>query len=176
MGTVPIIVIALLYFAVRMVGKYGGAFVGAAAIKADKKVRNFLGLALIPQAGVAIGLAAMADRTLGGTVGENLQTIILASSILYELIGPACAKLSLYLSGSISDNIEDIAPVETVDVDGKPKREVDILIERIQKIRAEIPEPDKPETSLEEQAFIDAIEDQYEARYDLHKSRMRRRK
>ena len=175
-GGVPIIVIALLYFAVRMVGKYGGALLGASIIKADKPVRNYVGLALIPQAGVAIGLAAMADRTLGGTIGENIQTIILASSILYELIGPACAKLSLYLSGSISDKIEDIAPVETHDKDGTPRREVDILIERIQKIRSEIPEPEKVEISPEELAFIEAAEEQYEAMYDLHKRRMNRRK
>lgn len=175
-GSVPIIVIALLYFAIRMVGKYGGAFLGASVIKADKNVRNYVGLALIPQAGVAIGLAAMADRTLGGTIGENIQTIILASSILYELIGPACAKLSLYLSGSISDKIEDIAPVETVDKNGNPRREVDILIERIQKIRAEIPEREKAEPSPEEQAFTEAAEEQYEAMYDLHRRRMRRRK
>ena len=175
-GSIPIIVIALLYFAIRMVGKYGGAFLGASVIKADKNVRNYVGLALIPQAGVAIGLAAMADRTLGGTIGENIQTIILASSILYELIGPACAKLSLYLSGAISDKIEDIAPVETVDKDGKPRREVDILIERIQKIRAEIPEREKAEPSPEELAFIEAAEEQYEAMYDMHRHRMRRRK
>ena len=175
-GSVPIIVIALLYFAIRMVGKYGGAFLGASLIKADKSVRNYVGLALIPQAGVAIGLAAMADRTLGGTAGENIQTIILASSILYELIGPACAKISLYLSGSISDKIEDIAPVETHDKDGKPRREVDILIERIQKIRAEIPEPERVEMSPEELAFLEASEEQYEAMYDLHRRRMNRRK
>ena len=175
-GSVPIIVIALLYFAVRMIGKYAGAFLGSAAIKADVKVRKYVGLALIPQAGVAIGLAAMADRTLGGEIGENLQTIILASSILYELIGPACAKLSLYLSGSISDRIEDIAPVDTLDSEGKPRREVDILIERIQKIRAELPERDHAEISPEEQAFTEASEDQYEAMYELHRSRMRRRK
>ncbi len=175
-GSVPIIVIALLYFAVRMVGKYGGAFLGGLTVKADKNVRNYVGLALIPQAGVAIGLSAMAARTLGGEIGENLQTIILASSILYELIGPACAKLSLYLSGSISDKIEDVAPVETLDKDGKPRREVDILIERIQKIRSEIPEPEKHEISPEEQAFIEASEEQYEAMYDLHQRHMRRRK
>ena len=175
-GSIPIIAIALLYFAVRMVGKYGGAFLGATLIKADKSVRNYVGLALIPQAGVAIGLAAMADRTLGGTMGENIQTTILASSILYELIGPACAKLSLYLSGSISDKIEDIAPVETLDKDGNPRREVDILIERIQKIRSEIPEPEKVEMSPEELAFLEASEEQYEAMYDLHRRRMQRRK
>jgi hypothetical protein len=118
----------------------------------------------------------MADRTLGGSMGDNLQTIILASSILYELIGPACAKLSLYLSGSISDKIEDVAPVETLDKDGVPRREVDILIERIQKIRSRIPEPEKVEISPEEMAFIEASEEQYEAMYDLHRNRMRRRK
>ena len=109
-------------------------------------------------------------------MGENLQPIILASSILYELIGPACAKLSLYLSGSISDKIEDIAPVETVDENGKPRREVDVLIERIQKIRSELPEVEKHEISPEEQAFNDASEEQYEAMYELHRNRMRRRK
>ena len=175
-GSVSIIVIALLYFAVRMVGKYGGAYLGSALIKSDKNVKQYLGLALIPQAGVAIGLSAMAARTLGGEIGENLQTIILASSILYELIGPACAKLSLYLSGSISDKIEDIAPVETLDSEGNPRREVDILIERIQKIRSEIPESDRHMPSPEEQAFNEAYEDQYEAMYELHRSRMRRRK
>ena len=80
-----------------------------------------LRLALIPQAGVAIGLAAMGARTLGGDAGSALETIILASSILYELVGPACAKLSLYLSGSISDKIEDLAPVDTFDANGVQK-------------------------------------------------------
>ena len=102
MGAVPLIVVGLLYFFVRIVGKYGGAFIGSAVVKKDKNVRNYLGLALIPQAGVAIGLAAMGARTLGGTMGAELETIILASSVLYELIGPACAKLSLYLSKSYS--------------------------------------------------------------------------
>ena len=66
----------------------------------SKEIRNYLGLALAPQAGVAIGLAFLAARQLGPDVGGRLQTIILASSILYELIGPASAKLGLYLSKS----------------------------------------------------------------------------
>lgn len=83
---------------VLQLGKYGGAFSGCLLTGKDKRVRNYLGLALIPQAGVAIGLAAMGARTLGGSAGTALETIILSSSVLYELIGPACAKLSLYLS------------------------------------------------------------------------------
>lgn len=57
-GTTPLVVVGILYFLVRIVGKYAGAFLGCLVTKKDKKVRNFLGLALIPQAGVAIGLAA----------------------------------------------------------------------------------------------------------------------
>lgn len=175
-GTVPIIMIAILYFIVRMIGKYGGAFFGGFITKSSKSIRNYLGLALIPQAGVAIGLAAMAARTLGGEVGENLQTIILASSILYELIGPACAKLSLHLSGSFSDKIEDIAPVQTVDEKGNPKSEVDILIERINRIRDELPEPEKLEMSPEEAAFMEAADEQFEALSELQRRRFKNRR
>lgn len=175
-GAVPIILIAIFYFIVRMIGKYGGAFVGGLITRSSSAVRNYLGLALIPQAGVAIGLAAMAARTLGGDVGENLQTIILASSILYELIGPACAKLSLYLSGSFSDRIEDIAPVDTLDADGNPKSEVDILIDRINKIREELPEPEKVEITPEEQAFLEAADEQFEALSELQRRRFRNKR
>lgn len=175
-GSVSIILIAILYFFIRMVGKYGGAYLGSFITGRTKNVRNYLGLALIPQAGVAIGLAAMAARTLGGEVGQNLQTIILSSSILYELIGPACAKLSLYLSGAISDKIEDIAPVEEVDESGSPKSEVQILIERINKIRQELPPPEKPELSVEEQAFMEAADEQFEALSELHRRRFRNRR
>ena len=97
----PLIAVGVGYFLVRIVGKYIGAWVGCAAVKKDRLVRNYLGLALIPQAGVAIGLAALGARTLGGQEGEALETIILASSVLYELIGPACAKAAIFLSGSV---------------------------------------------------------------------------
>jgi Kef-type K+ transport system membrane component KefB len=175
-GAVPIILISILYFLIRMVGKYGGAFLGGFITKSPKEIRNYLGLALIPQAGVAIGLAAMAARTLGGETGENLQTIILASSILYELIGPACAKLSLHLSGSFSDKIEDIAPVDVLDENGNKKSDVQILIERINKIRAELPPPEKVEMSAEEQAFMEAADEQFEALSELHRRRFKNRR
>ena len=159
MGAVPLIVVGLLYFAVRIVGKYGGAFIGSAVVKKDKSVRNYLGLALIPQAGVAIGLAAMGARTLGGDMGQDLETIILASSVLYELIGPACAKLSLYLSKSYSNKLDDIITVEDVDENGNKKTDVDILIEKINKIQETIPEHE--EVSEEEKAFTDASMEYY---------------
>ncbi|MBO4219573.1 MAG: cation:proton antiporter [Clostridia bacterium] len=150
-GSIPLIVIGVLYFVVRIAGKYAGAFVGSAAVRKDRKVRNFLGLALVPQAGVAIGLAALGARTLGGEMGNALQTIILSSSVLYELIGPASAKLSLYLSGSYSNDIEDIVDLPDEEVAGG-KNEVDLLIARINAIRDEIPHDNPAETAFNEAA------------------------
>ncbi len=73
---------AVLYFVIRLVGKYVGAYIGALVTGKSKEVRRYLGLALAPQAGVAIGLAALVARQLGPDVGGTLQTIILASSVL----------------------------------------------------------------------------------------------
>ena len=129
------------------------------AVHKKKQVRNYLGLALIPQAGVAIGLAALGARTLGGTMGSDLQTIILASSVLYELIGPGCAKLALYLSRSYSTRLEDVAAVEEVTEMGERKSDVQLLIERIQKIQSELPALDN-DISEEEAAFTEAAEEQ----------------
>ena len=160
---VPLIVVGVSYFLVRIVGKYVGAWFGCFVVKKDKLVRNYLGLALIPQAGVAIGLAPLGARTLGGTMGSDLETIILASSVLYELLGPGCAKLALYLSKSYSTRLEDVAVVEEVTESGERKTEAQLLIERIRKIQTELPPlPAHGETTEEEEAaFMEAAEEQY---------------
>ena len=155
---VPLLVIGGGYFLVRILGKYLGAWLGCWAVGKTKLVRTYFGLALIPQAGVAIGLAALGARTLGGSMGEDLQTIILASSVLYELIGPGCAKLALYLSKSYSNCLEDLALVEEVTETGERKNDVQLLIERIQKIQKELPQHD-PVMSEEEAAFTEAAEE-----------------
>ena len=148
------------YFVVRILGKYLGAWLGCWMVGKDTLVRNYLGLALIPQAGVAIGLAALGARTLGGEMGSDLQTIILASSVLYELIGPGCAKLALYLSKSYSTRLEDVAPVEEVTQTGQRKSDVQLLIERIQKIQKELPEHEAAMAmSEDEAAFTEAAEE-----------------
>lgn len=158
-GSVSLLTVGVLYFVIRIISKYCGAFFGCGVTKKDKKVRNYLGLALIPQAGVAIGLASLGARTLGGEAGDALQTIILASSILYELIGPVCAKLSLQLSGSYSDKLEEIVNVPETNEYGEPKTQLEMLIERIHKIQDELPERT---VSEDEQAFTSAAEENYE--------------
>lgn len=159
-GSVPLLTIGILYFIVRIVGKYAGAFLGCLIVGKPSTTRNYLGLALIPQAGVAIGLAALGARTLGGETGNALQTIILASSVLYELIGPACAKLSLYLSHSYSTKLEELAPVPDTLQDGTKITPVELLIQRIQEIQKEIP---AHELNEEEAAFTEAALQQFEA-------------
>ena len=160
LGGVPLIAVGVGYFLVRILGKYVGAWLGCAAVGKEKRTRNYLGLALIPQAGVAIGLAALGARTLGGVMGNDLETIILASSILYELLGPGCAKLALYLSGSYSTRLEDVAVVPETTETGEKKTDVELLIERIQKIRSELPPVKHEEMSEEEAAFLEAAEEQ----------------
>lgn len=93
--------IGISYFLIRIIGKYAGSYLGCLICKTDQKVRNYLGLALIPQAGVAIGLAFHAQRILPPEIGDTILTIILFSSVCYELIGPASAKAALKLSGAI---------------------------------------------------------------------------
>ncbi len=164
-GTTPLLFVGILYFLFRIVGKYGGAFLGCLLAKKPRKVRDFLGLALIPQAGVAIGLAALGARTLGGETGIALNTIILASSVLYELIGPACAKLSLFLSGSYSNKLEDIVQVDEKTESGEEKNSVDLLIERIRVIQSQLP-PVVEQNIENEDAFTEAAE-QYESSHLL---------
>ncbi|MBQ4226603.1 MAG: cation:proton antiporter [Clostridia bacterium] len=172
MGGTPLLLIGILYFIVRIAGKYLGAFLGCKAVGCSKNITRYLGLALIPQAGVAIGLAALGARTLGANGGRVLETIILSSSVLYELIGPACAKAALHLAGCYSDRIEDIVQVSETTASGAAKNETELLIERIRAIQRQL--PPHPEAENEE-AFNSAAEDYY-ARLTRERSRRRTRR
>ena len=149
-GNVPLLLIGVLYFLVRIAGKYLGAFLGCLVVKEPKEVRNYFGFALVPQAGVAIGLAALAARIMGGDTGSLLQTVILSSSILYELIGPALAKLSLYLSGSFHQeepSLEEENPTQVASLETRLK-EIEKELEKQRYARTE-----------EEAAFMDAADE-----------------
>lgn len=170
-GRTPLLVVGVVYFFTRIVGKYVGAFLGCRLVHKPKKVRNYLGLALIPQAGVAIGLAALGARTLGGEQGVALETVILASSVLYELVGPACAKLSLYLSGSYSSKLEELVPEEKLAQPEAAPNAVELLIQRIQVIQSEM---DRSDLSEEEAAFQEAADDYYNYHHRVGAAHYRR--
>ena len=115
-----------------------------------------------------ICVLAMGARTLGGEMGETLQTIILASSVLYELVGPGCSKLALYLSGSYGRN----APEPIGEEQNASKSGLETLIERMKAIEAHLPDP--VETSAEEElAFTQAALEQYDLAQYYHNRRFK---
>lgn len=95
--------IGVIYVIFRVVGKVIGAAFGAHISNAQPVVKKYLGFTLIPQAGVAIGLAGMATSIVP-SYGYKIQTIILCGTIIYELIGPLVTKMALTRAGEIEKN------------------------------------------------------------------------
>ncbi|MDY0074704.1 MAG: cation:proton antiporter [Acholeplasmataceae bacterium] len=94
-------IIGLVYVVFRVAGKILGAYVGAKVTKADKVVSKYLGYTLIPQAGVAIGLSLIATQVLNPEMGSQIRAIILAGTLIYELVGPVITKMALKRAGEI---------------------------------------------------------------------------
>lgn len=96
----PIIVcIGLVYILFRSAGKYFGASLSAKATKCDPNIVKYLGITLLPQAGVALGMAIKAEAI--GPEGAIVANITLFSVLVYELIGPYLTKIALLKAGEI---------------------------------------------------------------------------
>jgi Kef-type K+ transport system membrane component KefB len=99
--------LGLVYVFCRSAGLMGGAWFGAAAGRAEKKIRRYLGMGILSQAGVAIGLALIVKQEFsslgprGAYIGATVITSITATSILFELIGPILTKIGLEKAGEI---------------------------------------------------------------------------
>ena len=93
--------IGIIYVLVRVVGKISGAWLGAVIMKAPKNVKRFLGPALIPQAGVAIGLTVVA-QTAVPAYADDIRAVVLCATMIYELTGPVITKLTLQGAGEIT--------------------------------------------------------------------------
>ena len=109
---VPIIIIFIVYVVFRSLGKYTGAFVGCSITKQDKGVRNYLGLTLLPQAGVAIGMAnqiANMNDFSKDNIGNIIITVVLCGTLIYELVGPLLTKFSLI-------KVKEIVPENNTEV------------------------------------------------------------
>ncbi len=94
-------IIGVLYIVIRSLGKYFGAMIGCKITKAEPGVTRYLGLTLLPQAGVAIGMANMAKEALGD-IGIKIYTIVLFSTFVYEIVGPLLTKWALTRAGEIN--------------------------------------------------------------------------
>ncbi len=92
--------IGMVYIVVRVIGKIAGAYMGAKISHAHPNVQKYLGIGLIPQAGVAIGLAMMCGAVVPQYSNE-ITAIVVCGTIIYELIGPILTKVMLVRIGEI---------------------------------------------------------------------------
>ncbi len=93
--------IGVVYIVTRFVGKVFGSYYGSVITKAPDTVKKYLGLTLIPQAGVAIGLSLIASRGLP-MYAQPIRAVVLSATFVYELIGPILTKVSLKKAGELS--------------------------------------------------------------------------
>ncbi len=97
---IAIILIGIVYIISRSAGKYIGAFISSKAVKCDENIVKYLGITLLPQAGVALGMAIKAEAELGAD-GAIVGNITLFAVLIYEIIGPVLTKISLLKAGEI---------------------------------------------------------------------------
>ena len=99
---VPQIGIAgLIYLSGRTIGKVIGTRIGARLSDVPAPISNWLGLGLLPQAGVALGIGLVA-KSIFPKYGENIFSIIAATSVIFEIVGPLLTKISLQKGGEIA--------------------------------------------------------------------------
>ena len=94
-----IVLIGLLFIVTRSIGKYTGANLSARLTKCDDSIVKYLGITLLPQAGVAIGMATKALEL--GELGIIVQSITLFAVLIYEIVGPYLTKISLIKAGDV---------------------------------------------------------------------------
>ena len=100
-----VLIIFIGYIIARSIGKYYGSYLGCKITNRSRIVKKYLGITLLPQAGVAIGMAntiSSIDAFKNGT-GDIIVTVVLCATLVYELFGPLLTKWSLNKAGEIPD-------------------------------------------------------------------------
>ncbi len=92
------LMIGIIYIISRSFGKYSGAYLSCAMTKCNKTIRKNLGITLLPQAGVALGMTLTAQNL---SEGHLIRNVVLFSVLVYELVGPALTKRALISAGEI---------------------------------------------------------------------------
>ncbi len=102
LGTLPKVgLIGIVYIFARFGGKFLGSWIGGTITHQPPVVKDNIGWALMPQAGVAIGMATMALAQLPAEYGQPIQTVILSATLVYEIVGPIASKNALKRAGEI---------------------------------------------------------------------------
>lgn len=93
-------IIGIVYIVCRSLGKYFGTYFAASITKSDPKIKKYLGFGLLPQAGVAIGMAQLATADVP-IYAKQVMTVVLCATLFYELVGPVITKIALVRAGEI---------------------------------------------------------------------------
>ena len=96
------VVIGIVYIIFRSLGKYFGSYVSAKATKCTPEICKYLGITLLPQAGVALGMCTIASTGLAGGQGDLIRNITLFAILIYELFGPVMTRMALTAAGDIT--------------------------------------------------------------------------
>ena len=118
---VAVLLIGLVYIIFRSAGKIFGASLSAKMTKCNDKIVKNLGITLLPQAGVALGMSVTAMQ-LGTVEGGLVRNIILFSVLVYELVGPILTKNALIRAGEIK--LEERKPSRVINKDKRNKKQV----------------------------------------------------
>ena len=105
-----VVLIGIVYIASRSLGKYFGAGISARATKCDPNIVKYLGITLLPQAGVALGMAIKATEL--GAEGNIVRNITLFAVLVYEIVGPFLTKVCLTKAGDIKEEGKTSARAE----------------------------------------------------------------
>ena len=111
-----IVIIGITYIIFRSLGKYFGTFVSAKATKCDSNICKYLGITLLPQAGVALGMCAIAAADLPGE-GALIRNITLFAVLIYELVGPLLTRQALVAAGDIKPMPEEVKARRQIKLD-----------------------------------------------------------
>ncbi len=93
--------LGIMYILLRSAGKYFGARLGSSVVHEDRNIRKYLGVALLPQAGVAIGMSQIVVSALPTDIGGRIRAVVLCATLVYELVGPLLTKMVLTRAGEI---------------------------------------------------------------------------
>ena len=96
---IAIVVIGIIYIIFRSLGKYSGTFASAKLVKCEPQICKYLGITLLPQAGVALGMCATAMQL--GADGNLIRNITLFAVLIYEIFGPLFTRMALTAAGEI---------------------------------------------------------------------------
>ncbi|MEE9370679.1 MAG: CBS domain-containing protein, partial [Sedimentisphaerales bacterium] len=113
-----------VYILSRAVGKVAGSRFGAKYSKAPTVVRKYLGICLLPQAGVAIGLAILAGQQFNAELGKIIIMVVMTATFLMEIVGPMLVKVGVSRAGEVGLNITEEDLIKTYGVGDVMDREV----------------------------------------------------